>query len=170
MYIFSDQPREMKAELSLQLMDFTGKNLWSYQTPIQIEPLTSKAYFAMEERDLLQGHSPQTTVLQARLLDEQGRLVGSSLYYFVQPKALELSRPNIVATLSPGKDGTYQILLTTDHLAKNVFLSGPQGQGVFSDNFFDLLPGQPLSLTYRGTLDRERPQSSIGILSLVDTY
>ena len=57
----------------------------------------------------------------------------NSLYYFVKPKDLQLTKPNI--QISKIDELTYEI--STDVLAKNVFLSAEE-DAFFSDNYFDM--------------------------------
>lgn len=47
-------------------------------------------------------------------------------------------------------------MLETDVLAKHVWLSS-EAEGVFSDNNFDLLPGQPVTLLFKARSDGNQP-------------
>ncbi|MBK7476670.1 MAG: hypothetical protein IPI11_11890 [Haliscomenobacter sp.] len=40
------------------------------------------------------------------------------------------------------------IRLKADRLAKNVYLDFPEAEGFFSDNYFDLLPGETVEVGF----------------------
>ena len=67
-----------------------------------------------------------------------------SLFYFVKPKDLNLSKPNIKIKVVDSNT----IEISTDVLAKNVFLT--QGNAFFSDNYFDLLPNEKRNISITG--------------------
>ena len=81
-----------------------------------------------------------------------------ALYYFVKPKDLQLTQPNL--QYAKIDELTYEI--TTDVLAKNVFLFSEE-DAFFSDNYFDILPGQKVIITL------SKPVKSIKMKSLFDT-
>lgn len=79
-------------------------------------------------------------------------------YFFVKPKDLKLSKPNIkINTIDP-----FTIEITTDVLAKNVVLSSQQDV-FFSDNYFDVLPHQKV------VVKLSKPVDAIEVKSLFDT-
>ncbi|MNY52537.1 hypothetical protein D3C86_1882210 [compost metagenome] len=51
-------------------------------------------------------------------------------------------------TEAQGKNGVTVYTLETDTLARQVWLSTPE-EGIFSDNFFDLIPGQPRTVEFK---------------------
>ena len=60
----------------------------------------------------------------------------------------------------------------TNQFARAVYLNVPDGDGVFSDNYFDLVPGRKMEVEYRAprkmTLDQFRNQ--IKVRSMVDAF
>ena len=97
-------------------------------------------------------------------------VISSNLHYFVKPKDLRLSEPGISVSFNDTVDG-YLIKLSCKTLAKNVYLSAPRG--IFSDNYFDLVPGVPVAVNYVSAPSPARRTAtfaeSLKIMSLIDT-
>ena len=77
--------------------------------------------------------------------------------YFHPPKELGLGTPAIRFRMVQATEGLL-LTLEADVLAKDVYLSLDGAR--FSDNFFDLLPGRPLTVqveTEHGGRDRPKP-------------
>jgi beta-mannosidase len=65
----------------------------------------------------------------------------STVYFFTPPNRLKLTVPKITYTLK--EEGNQTIIsLTTDVLAKDVYMQFENTRGHFSENYFDLLPGE----------------------------
>jgi len=97
-----------------------------------------------------------------------GRILSRNNLYFEPVKDLHLEKPAITKTVKPGKDG-YSITLTTDKLAKNVFLSSDL-KGAFSDNYFDLLPGETRTVNFITTARNPAFADKLKIMTIADTY
>ena len=134
-FIVSDNPKDTKAELELSIIGFDGREYWSGKQPVDISPNSSKVYFTKG----ISGFSKNNHLLSAKLVSD-GKTLASNIYYFVPSKELQLPKPNIQTETIKTKSG-YSIVLKTDKLAKNVFLA-VEGEGLFSDNYFDMLPGE----------------------------
>ena len=79
--------------------------------------------------------------LQLTLKDAEGEVLEQAVHFFAKPKELDL--PEVAVEWKVKQTaGQCELTLQTDQLAKDVFIEVPL-QGVrFSDNFFDLLPGE----------------------------
>ena len=84
--------------------------------------------------------------------------IENSLYYFVKPKELKLTKPTIKITKID--DLTYEV--SSDVLAKNVFLFSDETTH-FSDNYFDLFPSE------RKVIQLTKPVENIELKTLFDT-
>ncbi len=64
------------------------------------------------------------------------------------------------------------VRLTATRLAKDVYLSAPGLKGRFSDNFFDLLPGQSQDVAFLGeaVVGADALRQALKITSLKDSY
>lgn len=71
---------------------------------------------------------------------------GAGEHYFAAAKDIPLSKPVITVTEVPGSAGK-SFTLSSDVLARGVHLTVEE-EGIFSDNFFDLLPGEPKTIEF----------------------
>ncbi len=173
-YIVSDRKDSFDGRLHLGLKDFSGQLLWEKALAVRVEGNTSRKCFTVGTAALLKGKDKKKLFLETRVTEGMeggvGEPLSRSLYYFVPAKNLALQRPDIHARVSRGDDG-YKIELTTATLAKNVFLEH-KSPGEFSNNFFDLLPGEVKVVNYRTALNLEagKLEKELKITSLRETY
>jgi beta-mannosidase len=129
---------------------------------------SSGSYARIAGDTLLSGRDERSLVFVASLLEDSSR-IARSLHYFVPPKELGLTAAAIRMEIHPVPCG-YSIGLTAERLAKNVFLSLGDAEGSFSDNYFDLLPGEKILVSLETEERLTDMRSRIRIMSLVDTY
>ncbi len=134
-FIVSDKLKDINAKLELNIINFDGEEYWSKEQFVDVTANSSSIYFEKEINDF----SKNNHLLSAKLISE-GKTIASNIYYFLPPNRLDFHEPHIKREITKTENG-YGIVLTTDKLAKNVFLSF-DGDGFFSDNYFDLLPGE----------------------------
>jgi beta-mannosidase len=168
-YVVSDSPEEKSAQLALTLMDLNGKTLSSKQIDINVEPLQGKSYFAQKVSELLNGANDKNAFLIAEL-KVNGRTVSQNEYFFKPFKELSVSRPEIKTEINATTSG-FKIALSSDKLAKSVYLSGFT-EGFFSDNYFNLIPGKPVEIEFRTKQKQSADEfrKSLKIRSLVDAF
>jgi beta-mannosidase len=59
--------------------------------------------------------------------------------------------------------------IISNRFAKEVFLSTEDGEGFFSDNFFDLIPDIPVKIVF-STYNNVDVDNVVKAISLVDSY
>ncbi|HZJ80434.1 MAG TPA: glycoside hydrolase family 2 protein, partial [Dysgonamonadaceae bacterium] len=67
-------------------------------------------------------------------------------------------------------DGEYRVTLESNYLAKDVFIEIPTQGAMFSDNFFDLLPGEKKVVTIKSPQLTKDGKTVITIKHLRETY
>ena len=162
-YIVSDKLENISGELKLKLMDFDGHVLFVDSIETLVNSNDSKVYYLIQKEKIGAFKHPQKLVLYASFDGEKEEF--QSLYYFVKPKELNLTKPAI--KLMYISNNTIEI--TSDKLAKNVFLSSESEQVLFDDNYFDLLPNEKKIVKLSDKVNQyTRPK--IEIKSLFDTW
>jgi beta-mannosidase len=147
MFVVSDRPKAVPAQLRVTLMNFDGATLKSFVQDVNVAPLTSRSYFDLRVEELLGGTDGKNAVVYAELL-VNGKVVSSHDYFFAPFKELTFSKPAIASEVTPTHGG-FNVKLTTDKFAKAVYLSVPEHDGFFSDNYFNLVPGREISVEFR---------------------
>ncbi len=147
-YVVSDQLTATPATLQVRLLDFGGKVLYQQTATLQVAPLTSKVYLEIPKASLLKNQNPKQVVLSCTL-QAGGTTLATNALYFALPKEMALPRAAIAATWQQASDSTYRVTLKSKTLAREISLSLAAGDGFFSDNYFDLLPGETKVLTFQ---------------------
>ena len=97
-------------------------------------------------------------------------VVSDNLVLFARPKHLALREPNIHAALSDLPDGNVLVELSAEHPALWVWLSTPEGDLKYSDNFVHLAPGASKTVTVSGASSANDLLGRLVVQSLLDTY
>jgi beta-mannosidase len=146
-FIVSDRLQPAAAQLKVSLLDFEGHTLWTRKQEIEVAPLKSKSYLTIPSDRLLAGADPKGAFLFAELL-VGGKLVSHNEHFFQPYKNLLQPRPQISAVAVRTRAG-FRIILSSDKLARAVYLSAPNYSGFFVDNYFDLIPGRKVEVEFR---------------------
>lgn len=168
-YVVSDFPEAEKAKIALTLMDFGGRVYRSRELDVTVEPLKGKSYFTQPLEEFVGGVDRKNTVLIAEL-KIGGQVVSQNEYFFAPFKELQISNPLITTRFGEMRDH-FEVTLSTDKLARSVYLSGFES-GRFSDNYFNLLPGKPVTVKFRPAkkMNLEEFRSTLRIRSLIDAF
>jgi beta-mannosidase len=173
-FVVSDRRTDLPAHLTLRLVDLDGGgDRWHFESDLTVKALTSEAQFSAWKRDLLKGIDPSRVVLVAELYSG-GVTVSRNLHYFVKTRDLALPRPELAVSVTPHRIGA-TVKVTARRFARAVWLSTPEGDGLFSDNFFDLLPGETATVEWTPTPGAraggaERLTSVLHATTVRDTY
>jgi beta-mannosidase len=132
-----------------------------------VAPNTSELHLTLTKAQLARGQDDAQLVIVSRLKDENG-IMAEDLKYFRLPKDLKLSPPEIATKITRSKGGC-SIELSCRSLARSVMLACGDDEGFFSDNHFDLLPGETKRVEYRTSLDEEGVKRQLKAMSLIDS-
>ncbi|CAM3326938.1 MULTISPECIES: beta-mannosidase [Paenibacillus] len=144
-HLVSDLSVSQSGTLLIRLFNFNGEELFSQSIPIQAEPQASKILYQTSAGELLADHDPAAVVLRAELV-QNGTLLDRKDHFFREDKELKLEDPVLSITELSGSSGT-MFIVECRKLARWVWLSTEQ-EGVFSDNFFELIPGISQTVTF----------------------
>ena len=96
-------------------------------------------------------------------------MITQEIHYFDAPKNLNLPETTIQKKIRQ-EDGKMTITLTSKKLAKDVFIEIPIQGARFSDNFFDLLPGEKKVVTIISPELKKSVKTEITVKHLRETY
>src|SRR6185437_12072263 len=96
-----------------------------------------------------------------------GKRVSRNLVFFDQPKDLELPLPHIRTQLARTNDG-YTLTLESDTLAREVWVSFGDLDAEVSDNAFDILPGQQVTLTIHSSASLDVLRKALKLQDVAD--
>jgi len=166
----SDERTDFRGTLRLKLYDFAGQLLAERSMSVTVPAHAAKRVLTTPAGEWLAGRNARRVVLVGEL-ERDGRAVDTKEHYFVPVKELELEVPDIRVTVETAADGGAKLTLAADKLAKQVWIRA-EAEGVFSDNFFDLVPGVPKTVTFlaRGGSAAFEPghPGAVEVRSLID--
>jgi len=139
-YTLSDELKEYKnATLQLKVMDFEGKVLSKKIVKGEVRANASAIFHKEAYAGL--ATNPTNTLLLMTLKNQKGEVLSEEIYYFNYPKDQELPVAKVSCKVKQ-MDGKCEVTLSAKQLARDIFIEIPYQGARFTDNFFDLLPGQ----------------------------
>ena len=144
-YALSDELKDHKdATLSLKLMDFNGKVLAKKEVKGEVPANASTVFHKEAYADWAK--NPTNTLLLMTLKNRKGEVLSEEIHYFSYPKDQELPETQVSYKVKQ-QDGKCEVTLSAKQLARDIFIEIPYQGARFTDNFFDLLPGQTKKIT-----------------------
>lgn len=150
--VVSDQLEQLKhLNLNIQLMDFYGKRLKHSSLDFDMPSNASQKVYEGKVTDWVSDEEKKSTFLLVTLKNKNGEEMARKIYYFAQTKDLQLPETDIRKKINFRK-GCAEVILYSPVLAKDVFVEIPVHGAHFSDNFFDLLPGEKRTVVIESPL------------------
>lgn len=171
-YLISDCP-DTKDHLMLEMKvtDFDGKKQGK---PIRLNTLTvpantSQCVYRIKPDTWLSPEEQQRCFMQLTLKDKAGNTLAETVYFFRKTKDLLLPETTVSCKMKQ-KDGMCELTLFSPALAKDVFIEIPLQGARFSDNFFDLLPGERKTVVITSPQIKKGEELPLTIKHIRETY
>lgn len=141
-YLISDKIQNIgDVRLTAELMDFDGKSHGKWTMSGDLPANTSSLFLKKHVSEILGKQDVATSFLYLVLKSKEGTVLSDEVFYFAYPKDQKLPKAHVDYSVKM-RGNSIEMTLKTDKLARDIFIEVPL-QGVrYSDNFFDLLPGQ----------------------------
>jgi beta-mannosidase len=167
-YVVSDNLKDQNGALELKLYDLSGKVIVEYKKDIVIKANSSHILYNADVANFLGKYKKEDVVLRSRIFVGD-KVVAENDFFFVHTKDMDLKKADIKMT-STKVDGGYELTLSSNTFAKDVFLSTEKGEEFFSNNFFDIIPG--IDVKVKVNIDNRDfdPLKEIKTYSIVDSY
>ncbi len=168
-YVVSDKLQPLSGTIHMRLLDFSGNVLLDQTKDVQIPAQSSAIYFSVDRAALSAKNDPRKSFL-AFDLQVAGKPLSRNLIFFDVTHNLELPvAPKIESSLTK-MDGGYSMTLRTAGLARNVYVALGDLDVQMSDNYFDLLPGEPVTISLNTSSTLEQLKSALTITSLTEAF
>jgi beta-mannosidase len=170
-YVVSDKLQPVSGQIRTRLLDFSGKSLMDKTQDVQIAAQSSAVYFTLDEKGLTANADPKKTFLVFDLA-VGGQSVSRNLIFFDTMHDLDLPESVHVDASLESSNGGYAVTLRSPALARSVYLSFGDLDVQPSDNYFDLLPGEPRTITLKApaAASSDQLRSAMQIVSLTDAF
>lgn len=160
---------ENQLTLEMKLITFEGKVLKQKSLKTAIAANTSACIWEGTVTEWVNPEQKKHCFLLLTLKNKSGRQISKEPYFFNPPRELDLPETEIAYQLKT-LDGKCEVTLNSKKLAKDVFIEVPQQGARFSDNFFDLLPGEPWKIIITSPLIRKGEKIDLKINQIRNTY
>jgi len=169
-YVVSDKTAPTDAQLRVRLMTLDGKTLSDNTQNIQVPALSSKSYVQRPLAEFVNANGADAAKIFAVTdLAVDGKQVSSNLLYFVPASEVYLPQAQISTQLTKVGDG-YRLHLSSSVLARSVYVSSGDLDAAVSDNYSDLIPGQPVDIAITSGAPLEQLRGKLKVMSLVDAF
>lgn len=141
LWIVNDTLDAIEDSVRVVLGSFDGAVVWEESRTISIPPNTSLLVAEWAADEVRAGPDRYLAVRSA------GNVFPANRLFFVPIKDLDRSRPEVTMAIRSLDDHTLVAELTADRYAYFVHLSVPHEATIYSDNYFDLTPGEIRAVT-----------------------
>jgi len=168
-YVISDKLQPFSGTIHMRLLDFSGNSLLDQTKDVQVSAQSNAIYFSVDKSALSAKADPRRSFLVFDL-DVAGKRVSRNLVFLDVTRNLELPvAPKIETTISKTGEG-YRITLQSAKLARSVYLSFGDLDVQSSDNYFDLLPAEPVTIGLRSSATADQIKDALKIMSLTEAF
>ncbi len=166
--LINDLGHATEAKLTVTLMGFDGTVHSRSEQTYTIPAASAKQVSHLVVADLLGTHSPSST-LAIFTLGVDGKTIASRTVYFDHVRNLNLPLPEIHHSWT-SSGGKTLLILTSDKLARNVWISFGDHDTKLSDNSFDLIPGLPMALDVGSDIPQTVLEREFRIMTLREAF
>jgi len=166
-YIVSDSLTDQHGILRISLYHFDGKLLLKREKEVNVPGNTSTVVWTEPMQTFTERGSLHDVFLYAEFITGKSKET-ERYFYFDAPKNLNLVIPEIKHSVQK-KGKVYEITLTTDKPARDVYLNSASCDGWYDDNYFDMLPGMKYKITFYPKNDCSR-LDDLRVVSLAGSY
>ena len=167
-YVVSDKLQLLSGMIRMRLLDFSGNVLLDQSKEVQISAQSSAIYFTVDKTTWTAKGDPRRSFLVFDLAVDK-KNVSRNLVFFDVTHNLELPAPDIETAVGES-GGEYTVSLKSPKLARNVYLSFGNLDVEVSDNYFDILPGEPATVRIKTSATLEVLKSELKSTSLTDAF
>ncbi|WP_366289054.1 glycoside hydrolase family 2 protein [Paenibacillus sp. AN1007] len=144
LWIVNDTQDEISGQLRLNIYDLHGEVLHSSAHGVKVQPQSSLCTVSVDEADILGARRPEEVMVE---LVSEGFAAPVNRYFLRDPKDVLL--PPTQLSVHVNEEEQSVTVTACDAIARMVKLELPMGRIRFSDNYFDLLPGESRTVTLR---------------------
>jgi len=135
LFVASERDGVKVGEVELRVVRVDGKVLETLCFPVRLE---GRGAVSLGEVALPEYRARRFDCVAEFTLRWEDGVTARNVYTYSRPKHMRLACPTIEVT----QVGPDRLALRTDRFAKGVYLFHPEREVVFSDNYFDLMPGE----------------------------
>lgn len=139
-FLVSDYLENRSVKLNMTLMDFYGTELWQHDMELIMKGNASKIVFTKPFGGIMSKLDTNKVFMHIEITGD-GKLLAENNLFFAKVKDMILPKSEIKYNIIH-ENGKLGIKILSNVLSKNIFIDYADDKGNFSDNYFDILPGE----------------------------
>lgn len=155
--------------LTAQVIDFSKGKRKEIVQQVSAKANDSRIVLSLPVKQLLSDDEKHHALIHAILQDGRGRTISTKDHFFFWPNKLDLPETEVKTKVVYG-DGIYKVTLSSEKLAKDVFVEIPVQGARFSDNFIDLLPGEKRTIVITSPQLKAAEKTPVTVKHVRQTY
>ncbi len=168
-FVSSDLPTDTAITIQVRAISLEGQLLSEVVVPdVPVHPDSSRMLWQGYLKTVLDRHKTDDVAVDILLKNSDGKTLHRRIFYLVPVRKLSLPRTAVSVQVVQVNEG-YQLTVQSPKLAKYVYLS-TENEGMFSDNYFDLLPGERKTVLFKTDRILDTPQEAFQVRHLQQTY
>lgn len=168
-YALNDTNIEYNAKLTFKVCNYDGKVLVEKENDVTIKANESQKILGLGMA-AVRIQNRHLRAYAVAVLSVDGIEAGRAICLIRKEKYAKLPKPEIDKTLELSEDGTLTITLSSDYFARGVRLDSDVCDNPFSDNWFDILPSESVTVTQK--LDKayslEEAENALHVFTAAD--
>ena len=168
-WVVSDRREQVKGQLEVTVYDMKGKRVNGFTRNVRLKADESLKVTEREVRGLIGNYALGDVVVYAdfRVHSEKKHYMNNC--FLTKQKEMNYQKATINPVIEPKEYG-FRVTLRTDAFARGVFMELDGQDYFFSKNFFDLLPGHPVTFDVETSLSPQDFEKQLRIKTLRDAY
>lgn len=166
-YMVSDRLKATKGELTVRVLDLKGNIISEKTKQVTVPANTSKIQYTASTEELLDGKDRNEVFIHARFQEKGQEQVITNNYFLTRYKDIQFPKA-VIQTESVATSDGFDVTLRCDVFARAVFLSLEGIDNFFSDNYFDLIPGEAVTIHVTTSLDKATFDRQLQCISICD--
>lgn len=155
--------------LTVRVIDFNKGVVKEFKERVNAKANSSVVVKTFNAATLVSEADKANTMIRAWLSDGKGKIISVKDHFFYWPNKLNLPETEVKTTVKYA-DGKYTVALTSKKLAKDVFVEIPVMGAKFSDNFFNLLPGEKKVIEITSPELKAAARTPVAVRHIRETY
>lgn len=170
-YAVQDGPGNLEATLAWSLIEIDGQEIESGRLELLLEPMRGTVVSRLNLTEHVERAGRSRVLLRVALLDASGQVLSEDTVLFTAPRNLLLQRKAIEVKWDTNDRAKPILTLRSDAYHHRVCLELAGQAARWSDNFFDLFPGQVRCVELLSDNGSAHDAADrLSVYSLVDSY
>ena len=166
-YIVSDRLTNSHGVLEVSVMNFMGEVINTHRKSVKIPANSSSKGFTVHLDELLKGAPKEEVFIHTQLHEKENSYKNN--YFLLKQKEINFPEVTISHRVKPAEGGV-ELTLSSDKFSRATFLNIDGIDNFFENNYFDILPGQPVTIQVRTSLTADEFEKQLRITSLGNEY